>query len=135
MKLALIKAVQLLGTMLEIDPRSRLSAKQCLEHEYLTRFHDPAEESEAAEKFDWSFNQADLSVDTLKVYNILNKLIIDHNVQRDIGFSSPSGFGCRRFDCLYPGYSLSIYSGIRVSDLILLLFDGRSLIVDGEYGL
>ena len=60
---ALIYALDLLERMLEFDPRSRLSAKQCLEHEYLTRFHDPTEESEANEKFDWSFNQADLSAD------------------------------------------------------------------------
>jgi serine/threonine protein kinase len=64
-----------LERMLEFDPRSRLSAKRCLEHEYLTRFHDPTEESEANEKFDWSFNQADLSAETWKVHPILSKLI------------------------------------------------------------
>ena len=72
---ALIFAIDLLERMLEFDPRSRLSAKQCLEHEHLTRFHDPADESEANEKFDWSFNQADLSADTWKVRTILSKLI------------------------------------------------------------
>ena len=72
---ALIYAIDLLERMLEFDPRSRLSAKQCLEHEYLTRFHDPTEESEANEKFDWSFNQADLSADMWKVCTYISQQV------------------------------------------------------------
>ena len=49
------------------NPRSRIDAKQSLEHEYLAPYHDPTDEPEAGEKFDWSFNDADLSVDTWKV--------------------------------------------------------------------
>jgi len=40
---------------------------QSLEHEYLQPYHDPTDEPEAGEKFDWSFNDADLPVDTWKV--------------------------------------------------------------------
>ena len=53
--------------MLVFDPRKRITATESLEHEYVAPYHDPTDEPEAAEKFDWSFNDADLPVDTWKV--------------------------------------------------------------------
>ena len=61
-------AIDLLERMLVFNPRSRIDAKQSLEHEYLAPYHDATDEPEAAEKFDWSFNDADLPVDTWKVH-------------------------------------------------------------------
>jgi len=40
---------------------------QSLAHEYVSPYHDPTDEPVAGEKFDWSFNDADLPVDTWKV--------------------------------------------------------------------
>ena len=53
--------------MLVFDPRKRIDATQSLGHEYVAPYHDPTDEPVAAEKFDWSFNDADLPVDTWKV--------------------------------------------------------------------
>ena len=53
--------------MLVFDPRKRITATESLAHEYVAPYHDPTDEPEAAEKFDWSFNDADLPVDTWKV--------------------------------------------------------------------
>jgi len=53
--------------MLVFDPRKRINASECLSHEYVAPYHDPTDEPVAAEKFDWSFNDADLPVDTWKV--------------------------------------------------------------------
>jgi len=53
--------------MLVFDPRKRITATQCLAEEYVSPYHDPSDEPEAKEKFDWSFNDADLPVDTWKV--------------------------------------------------------------------
>lgn len=53
--------------MLVFDPRKRINAAECLAHEYVSPYHDPTDEPVAAEKFDWSFNDADLPVDTWKV--------------------------------------------------------------------
>ena len=53
--------------MLVFDPRKRITATESLGHEYVAPYHDPTDEPEAAEKFDWSFNDADLPVDTWKV--------------------------------------------------------------------
>jgi len=53
--------------MLVFDPRKRITAAESLAHEYVAPYHDPTDEPEAAEKFDWSFNDADLPVDTWKV--------------------------------------------------------------------
>lgn len=53
--------------MLVFDPRTRISATEALSHEYLAPYHDPTDEPSAAEVFDWSFNDADLPVDTWKV--------------------------------------------------------------------
>lgn len=53
--------------MLVFDPKKRVRAEQALAHEYLAPYHDPTDEPVAEEKFDWSFNDADLPVDTWKV--------------------------------------------------------------------
>ena len=53
--------------MLVFDPRKRITATEALAHEYVSPYHDPTDEPEAQEKFDWSFNDADLPVDTWKV--------------------------------------------------------------------
>ena len=68
----LILAIDLLERMLVFNPRARIDARQSLEHEYLHPYHDPTDEPEAEEKFDWSFNDADLPVDTWKVLSPLN---------------------------------------------------------------
>ena len=53
--------------MLVFDPRKRINATEALAHEYVSPYHDPTDEPVAAEHFDWSFNDADLPVDTWKV--------------------------------------------------------------------
>lgn len=60
-------AIDLLEKMLVFDPRTRINATESLEHDYVSPYHDSTDEPEAAEKFDWSFNDADLPVDTWKV--------------------------------------------------------------------
>lgn len=60
-------AIDLLEKMLVFDPKKRVSAEQGLQHEYLAPYHDPSDEPVAGEKFDWSFNDADLPVDTWKI--------------------------------------------------------------------
>ena len=59
--------MDLLEKMLVFDPRKRITATDALAHDYVSPYHDPTDEPEAAEKFDWSFNDADLPVDTWKV--------------------------------------------------------------------
>ena len=61
------QSVDLLERMLVFDPKTRATAKDALAHEYLSQYHDPTDEPEAEEKFDWSFNDADLPVDTWKI--------------------------------------------------------------------
>jgi len=53
--------------MLVFDPRKRIDAAESLAHPYVAPYHDPTDEPVAADKFDWSFNDADLPVDTWKV--------------------------------------------------------------------
>jgi len=53
--------------MLVFDPKKRITAGDALYHKYLEPYHDPDDEPVAAEVFDWSFNDADLPVDTWKV--------------------------------------------------------------------
>lgn len=53
--------------MLVFDPKKRVTATDALAHDYLAPYHDPTDEPVAEEKFDWSFNDADLPVDTWKI--------------------------------------------------------------------
>ena len=87
-------ALDLLEKMLVFDPRKRITATESLAHEYVAPYHDPTDEPEAAEKFDWSFNDADLPVDTWKVMmysEILGKIIV-WLVYRSLGIHLPCNF-------------------------------------------
>jgi len=61
------QAIELLERMLVFDPRTRVRAGEALADPYLSLYHDPSDEPVAEEKFDWSFNDADLPVDTWKI--------------------------------------------------------------------
>ncbi|EIE88086.1 hypothetical protein G6F46_006183 [Rhizopus delemar] len=73
------EAIDLLEKMLTFDPRKRITAEQALSHPYLAPYHDPSDEPIAPEKFDWSFNEADLPVDTWKVM-MYSEILDFHNV-------------------------------------------------------
>ncbi|EJP61995.1 mitogen-activated protein kinase sty1 [Beauveria bassiana ARSEF 2860] len=60
-------AIDLLERILVFDHKKRITASQALMHEYLTPYHDPADEPVAKERFDWSFSDADLPVDIWKM--------------------------------------------------------------------
>ncbi|KAF9516565.1 hypothetical protein BS47DRAFT_1327301 [Hydnum rufescens UP504] len=60
-------ALDLLEKMLVFDPQKRINATEALAHDYVSPYHDLTDEPVAAEPFDWSFNDADLPVDTWKV--------------------------------------------------------------------
>jgi p38 MAP kinase len=77
--------------MLVFDPRKRITATDGLAHEYLAPYHDPTDEPAAAEAFDWSFNDADLPVDTWKVMmysEILGEFVIKTTVPFHCIFTS-----------------------------------------------
>jgi p38 MAP kinase len=67
--------------MLVFDPRKRIKAADALAHEYLAPYHDPTDEPVADEKFDWSFNDADLPVDTWKImmYETLQEFVAEQS--------------------------------------------------------
>ncbi|KAG2186075.1 hypothetical protein INT43_002513 [Umbelopsis isabellina] len=73
------QAIDLLEKMLVFDPRTRISATEALAHPYLSPYHDPTDEPVAPEKFDWSFNDADLPIDTWKVM-MYSEILDFHNV-------------------------------------------------------
>ncbi|KAL9108255.1 MAG: hypothetical protein Q9227_006993 [Pyrenula ochraceoflavens] len=72
-------AIDLLERMLVFDPKSRITAANGLSHEYLAPYHDPTDEPVAEEKFDWSFNDADLPVDTWKIM-MYSEILDYHNI-------------------------------------------------------
>ncbi|KAK8128398.1 mitogen-activated protein kinase sty1 [Apiospora sp. TS-2023a] len=73
-------AIDLLERMLVFDPKKRITATEALAHEYLAPYHDPSDEPGAEEKFDWSFNDADLPVDTWKIM-MYSEILDYHNVE------------------------------------------------------
>ncbi|KAG1719446.1 kinase-like domain-containing protein [Suillus lakei] len=81
-------ALDLLEKMLVFDPRKRIDAAESLAHEYVAPYHDPTDEPVASEKFDWSFNDADLPVDTWKV--MMYSEILDFH---QVGDTSTSASG------------------------------------------
>jgi p38 MAP kinase len=79
-------AIDLLEDMLVFDPRKRVKASEALAHEYLSPYHDPTDEPVADEKFDWSFNDADLPVDTWKI--MMYEQVYEHMHEDEAAASS-----------------------------------------------
>lgn len=50
-------ALELLGQLLQLDPKKRLSAEETLAHEYLSSYHDPKDEPVCTPPFDFSFEK------------------------------------------------------------------------------
>ncbi|KAH9450571.1 hypothetical protein Pst134EB_018101 [Puccinia striiformis f. sp. tritici] len=73
-------ALDLLERMLVFDPHKRINASEALAHEYLSPYHDPTDEPIANEPFDWSFNDADLPVDTWRVM-MYSEILDFHDVK------------------------------------------------------
>ncbi|KAI9167098.1 Mitogen-activated protein kinase HOG1 [Paramyrothecium foliicola] len=76
-------AIDLLERMLVFDPKKRITATDALAHDYLSPYHDPTDEPVAEEKFDWSFNDADLPVDTWKIM-MYSEILDYHNVEANV---------------------------------------------------
>lgn len=71
--------------MLVFDPRKRITAAEALADAYVAPYHDPTDEPVARETFDWSFNDAELPVDSWKVMmysEILGTFCRDNYVKR-----------------------------------------------------
>jgi len=70
--------------MLIFDPQKRINATTSLSHEYVLSYGDPTDEPVAEEKFDWSFDDANWSMDTWKFMSYSEIL----EFHRDVGVNS-----------------------------------------------
>lgn len=59
--------MDLLERIFVFNPTERIQAAEVLAHKYLATYHDPMDEPVAQEKFDWSFTNLDVPVDTWKI--------------------------------------------------------------------
>jgi len=57
-----MEALDLLERMLVFEAHKRIDAAQSLSHSYVAPYHDPSDEPISPQRFDWSFNDADLPV-------------------------------------------------------------------------
>ncbi|KAJ3166360.1 MAPK protein hog1 [Irineochytrium annulatum] len=79
--------LDLLEKMLVFDPRKRITASEALSHPYLACYHDASDEPVAEAPFDWSFTEANLSVDEWKT-QIYAEVLDFHGhepIQYDVG--------------------------------------------------
>ena len=59
-------ALDLLETMLQLDPKKRISAEDALAHKYLVRYHDPKDEPVCSPPFDFDFEKSLTTKDQLR---------------------------------------------------------------------
>lgn len=60
-------AADFLGSMLQFDPKKRLSASELMKHPYMSKLHDPNDEPVSNTQFDWEFDAVEtLSRDDLR---------------------------------------------------------------------
>lgn len=53
--------------MLSLNPQERITAANALTHSFVWPYHDVDDEPVAHDKFDWSFNDGELPLETWKV--------------------------------------------------------------------
>lgn len=58
-------AIELLNSLLQLDPQKRLTSEEALEHSYLTRYHDPKDEPICSPPFDFKFENELVTQDSL----------------------------------------------------------------------
>ena len=54
-------ALDLLGKMLQIHPRKRITVEQALQHPFLEQLHNPEDEPVCESTFDWAFEDEKLN--------------------------------------------------------------------------
>ena len=59
-------ALDLLEKMLKFNPKKRYTVEQCLSHPYFDGLHDPDQEPITTTKFDWSFDDVELTKENLQ---------------------------------------------------------------------
>ncbi|KAH7101883.1 mitogen activated protein kinase [Auriculariales sp. MPI-PUGE-AT-0066] len=84
-------ALDLLEKMLVYNPKKRISAADSLGHVYVQPYHEPADEPIAESPFDWSFNEADLPIDTWKVMMYSEIVEFHQTDERDLGLTLSMG--------------------------------------------
>ncbi|KAJ5082018.1 hypothetical protein N7532_011061 [Penicillium argentinense] len=60
------KVVDLIGKMLDLDPKKRITTADALVHPYVSTYHDPEDEPVFDMKIDWSVLESDLSAEEWK---------------------------------------------------------------------
>ncbi|OMJ73228.1 hypothetical protein SteCoe_28140 [Stentor coeruleus] len=59
-------ALDLVKKMLEFEEEKRITAKECLEHEFFRDLHFPQDEPLALKPFDWGFLDLEMDIDAVK---------------------------------------------------------------------
>ncbi|KAJ1569183.1 Mitogen-activated protein kinase 10 [Cladochytrium tenue] len=70
--------------MLVFDPHRRITATEALAHPYLEIYHGPFDEPVAESVFDWSFTEADITLDEWKARIYTD--VIEFQAQEPIQF-------------------------------------------------
>jgi serine/threonine protein kinase len=66
LRMLILAAIDLLRKTLVFDPHKPISASEALASPYLALYHDPTDEPVAQKKFDWTFNESNLSENAWK---------------------------------------------------------------------
>jgi len=75
-------ALDLLEKMLTFNPKKRYTVDQCISHPYFEGFHDPENEPIPTAKFDWSFDEVELTKENLQSM-IYDESLHYHNEDED----------------------------------------------------
>ena len=59
------EGADLLERVLVFSPEKRPTAKECLEHPFFAKYHDDAKEPVAGGKFEWAWDEEELSLESL----------------------------------------------------------------------
>lgn len=74
------EALDLLDRMLDMNPKTRITVSEALEHEFLENLHDPEDEPEFEGTIDFSF-ETDPTLDLLKIQRLIIREISFYNAE------------------------------------------------------